>query len=84
MRDHVAVFQQGNRPAMCGLWPHVAHAEPACRARETAVGDQRHLLAHALAGQGRRGRQHFAHAGAACGAFVADDDALRLLYIRAL
>jgi hypothetical protein len=32
------------------------------------------LLAHALAVERRRGRQHLAHAGAALGAFVADHE----------
>jgi len=59
---------------MGGLWPHVTHAEPARRARETAVGDQSHLFAHALTGQSGGCRQHFAHAGATRWAFVADHE----------
>ncbi len=61
------------------LRPDVTHAEPARRAREPAVGDQRDLLAHALAGQGRRGGQHLTHARASSGAFVADHDHLAFL-----
>ena len=61
------------------LGADMAHAEPPRRATESPVGDQRHLLAHALAGQRGRRRQHLAHARPAGGAFVADDDHLALL-----
>src|SRR5512144_2346278 len=57
----------------------MADAKAAGRAREAAVGDERHLVAHALAVERSRGREHLAHAGAAFGALVADDEHLALL-----
>src|SRR5690606_5632624 len=59
----------------------VADAEAACGARETPVGDQGDLVAHALAVERRRGGEHLAHAGAAARAFVADDDDLAFLVL---
>src|SRR5262249_54959938 len=41
---------------------------------EAAVGDEADLLAEALAGEGGGDGEHLAHAGAAYGAFAADDD----------
>src|SRR5829696_8069564 len=63
-----------HRPLPGRLGPDMADAEAARRAREAPVGDQRHLLAHALAIKCGSGRQHLAHAGAALGAFIADHD----------
>ena len=73
-RDHVAVLDQRDRAALGGLGADVADAEAAGGAGEAAVGDQRDLLAHALAVERRGGGEHLAHAGAALGALVADDD----------
>ena len=77
--DHVAVAEERDRAALGRLGADVADAEAAGGAGEAAVGDQRHLLAHALAGEGGGGREHLAHAGAADRALVADDDDLALL-----
>src|SRR4029079_7304575 len=56
----------------------MADAEAARRAGETPVGNQRHLAAGALAVERRRGREHFAHAGTAARALVADDEEVAL------
>ena len=72
--DPVAVLQQRDRPADGRFRPDMADAEAARRAGEPPIGDQRHLLAHALAVDRRGGGQHLAHAGAALRALVADDD----------
>src|SRR5712671_7013232 len=63
--DDVAVAQQPDRAADGRLGPDMADAEAPGGAREAPVGDERHLLAHALAIDGRGGREHLAHAGAA-------------------
>src|SRR4051794_25991250 len=65
--DDVAIAQQRYRSADGGFRPNMADAEAAGGAGEAAVGDQRDLATHALAGERRRGREHFAHAGAALG-----------------
>src|SRR4051812_28846483 len=72
--DDVAVLEQADRAADGGFWPDMADAEAAGGAGEAAVGDERDLAAHALAGQRRGGLEHFPHAGAALGALVADHD----------
>ena len=77
--DHVAVAQKRDRSANRGLRPDMADTESARRAGEAAVGDQRDLVAHALAVKRRRGRQHLAHAGAAFRALVADDQHVAFL-----
>ena len=77
--DHVAVAEERDRAALGRLGADVADAEAAGGAGEAAVGDERHLLAHALAGEGGGGGEHLAHAGAADRALVADDDDLALL-----
>ena len=71
-RNDIAVLQHRDRAAMGCLGAHMAHAEPTGRAAEPAIGDQRDLFAHALTGQGRSGRQHFAHSRAARRALIAD------------
>jgi hypothetical protein len=43
----------------------VAHHQAVRRAREAAVGDQRHLVAEPLADERGGDVQHLAHAGAA-------------------
>src|SRR5436853_3881860 len=72
--DDVAVMDERDRSADRRLRPDMADAETAGCAREAAVGDQRHFSAHALAVESRRGGEHFAHAGAALRALVADDE----------
>ena len=79
--DDVAVLEQRDRPADGRLGADVADAEAARGAGEAAVGDQRDLVAHALAVERRRGRQHLAHAGAALGALVADDEDVAVLVV---
>src|SRR6478609_1438350 len=60
------------------LRPDVADAEAARRAREASVGDQRDLVAHALAVERGRGRQHLAHARAALRTLVPDHEHVAL------
>ena len=56
----------------------MADDETVAAARETPVGDQRNVLAHALA-HDRAGRaQHFSHAGPANRSFMADHDNIPL------
>ena len=80
-RDDVAVLEQPDRAAHGRLRPDMADAEAAGRAGEAAVGDERDLVAHALAVERRRGREHLAHAGAAARALVADDENLAFLVL---
>src|SRR5712691_474006 len=82
--DDVTVLHQRDRPADRGLGADMADAETARRARETAVGDQRHLAAHALAVKRRGGGEHLTHAGAALRALVADDKHFAFLVFAAL
>ena len=56
----------------------MANAEAVRRAREAAVGQQRHLLADTLAVERRRRRQHLAHARSAARPLIADDDHVAL------
>src|SRR6266478_7146841 len=77
--DDIAVPQQRNRSAHGRFRPDVADAEPTGRTGEPAVGDQRNLAAHALPGQRRRGREHFAHPGTAARPLVADHNDLAFL-----
>src|SRR5215469_14813810 len=79
--DDVAVLQQADRAAHRRLRPDMADAEAAGGTGEAAVGDERHLVAQALAVDRRRGRQHLAHAGAAARPLVADDDDIALLVL---
>src|SRR5206468_535869 len=72
--DLVAVAHERDRPAHCRLRADMADAEAAGGAGEAAIGDERHLVAHALAVDGARGRQHLAHAGTAARPLIADDD----------
>ena len=65
--DRVAVAHERDRPAAERLRRDVADHQPVRRAGEAAVGDQRHLVAEALADERRRDVQHLAHAGAAGG-----------------
>src|SRR5690606_4688226 len=72
--DGVAILDQRDRATFGGFRADMADAEAARGAREAAIGDQRDLLAHAEAIERGGGREHFAHARAALGPFVADDD----------
>ena len=73
-----------DRAAARGFGRDVADHEAVGGAAETAVGDQRDVVAQALADQRGGDRQHLAHAGAAGRAFEADhhdvagDDPARL------
>src|SRR5882724_9854957 len=82
--DDVAVLDERDRSAERGLGADMADAEAARRAREAAIGDQRHLAAHALAVERRSGGEHLAHAGAALGALVADDEHFAFLVVAIL
>src|SRR6185437_9199045 len=82
--DDVAVAQQADRAADRRFRADMADAEAAGGTREAAVGDERHLVAHALAVDRRRRRQHLAHAGAAARPFIADDDDLTRLVVACL
>src|SRR5579883_1478693 len=68
--DDIAVLEQTDRAADCGFGADMTDAEAARAAREATVGDQRHVLAGALAVKRGRRRQHLAHAGAAARSFV--------------
>src|SRR5260370_38798981 len=57
----------------------MADAEAARAARESAVGDQRHLVSDVETVERRRGRQHLAHARATLGSLVADDENFAVL-----
>src|SRR5436305_11418325 len=74
--DGIAVLQERDRPPYGCFRPDMADTEPSGSAREAAVGDQGDLAAHALPGQRRRGREHFAHAGTAARPLIANDDDL--------
>jgi hypothetical protein len=73
-RDAVAIAHQRNRAARRGLGTNVPHHHAARRAGKASIGQQRHLLAHALTIEERRNAQHLAHAGPATRPFVADDE----------
>ena len=72
--DRVAVAHGGDRPAARRLGGDVAGHEAVRGAGEAPVGEQRDVLAEALAVDRRGDREHLAHAGAADRALVADDD----------
>src|SRR5262245_40322599 len=72
--DDIAVLNEADRAADGGLRTHMADAEAARGAREAPVGDERDLVTRALAVERSRGGQHLAHARAALGALVADDE----------
>src|SRR5262249_4006494 len=71
--DDVAVFQEADRAADGGLGSDMADAEAAGGAGKATVGDERDLVAHALAVNGGGGGEHLAHARTAARALVADD-----------
>ena len=72
--DRVAVAHGRDRAAARRLRRDVADHQAVRRAREAAVGDQRDLVAEALADERAGHVQHLAHAGAAGRALVADHD----------
>ena len=74
MTDPVTVLDEGDRAAVDGFGGDVADAEAVGPAREPAVGDERDVAAPAGALHGTGDGQHLAHARAALGALVADDD----------
>ena len=65
---------RGDRAAVDGLGRDVAGHEAVGGAAEAPVGEQRDVLAQAGAVDRGGDREHLAHAGAAGGALVADDD----------
>ena len=73
-RDVVALAHRGDRAAAHRLGGDVAGHEAVGGAAEAPVGEQGHVLAQPGAVDRRRDREHLAHAGAAGGALVADDD----------
>src|SRR6201747_35829 len=77
--DDVAILQERDGPADRGSRADMPDTEAAGGAGKPAVGDQRDLAAHALPGQRRRGREHFAHAGTAARPLIADDHDLAFL-----
>ena len=72
-RDHVAVAHRRERAAAERLGRDVADHQPARRAGEAAVGDERDRLAEPDADDRRRHAQHLAHPRPAGRALVADD-----------
>ena len=82
-RDRVAVAHRRDRAAVRRLRRDVADHQAVRRAREAAVGDQRDLLADALADERAGHVQHLAHARAAGRALVADHDHVAGLDLRA-
>src|SRR5689334_17008760 len=77
--DHVAVAQQPDRAAHRCFRTDVTDAETPRCTRKPAIGDQRHLVSHALAVKGSRGGQHLAHPGTAARSLVADHQDLAFL-----
>src|SRR5207247_3607282 len=65
---------RGNRPATERLGSDVADAEPARRAGEAPVGNQRDRFAQARTDDRAGDREHLAHAGSPARPLVADDD----------
>src|SRR4029079_1262893 len=74
--DAVALVHEGQRPADEGFRRDIADAHPPRGAGKTAVGDERHLLTHALSVNQRGDAQHLPHPGAADRALIADDENL--------
>ena len=73
-RDHVTVVNGGDRAAAIGLRCDVAGHQAVSRTREAPVGEQRDLVADALADQSGCHLEHLAHPRASRGALVADHD----------
>ena len=79
-RHDVAVAQEPDRPAARRLGRDVPDHQPARRAAEAAVGDERDRVAEPAADDRRGDRQHLGHAGRAGRPFAADDDDLAGLH----
>src|SRR5690625_2862354 len=77
--DDVAVAQQSDGPADCRLGTYMPDTEAAGGTGKAPVGDQRHLVSHALPVDRCGGRQHLAHTRAAFRPFVADDEDVAFL-----
>ena len=71
--DDIALFDQADGAAGSGFRADVADGSTTACTGEAAVGDQGHGLVQLHTGQSGGGVQHLTHAGAALGAFVADD-----------
>ena len=72
--DCVAVADMGNRAAVGRFGRNMADNETIRRARETAVCNERNMIGEVLSDKRRRYAEHFAHAGTARRAFIADDN----------
>ena len=81
--DDVAVLDERDRAACCGLGRNVTDHEAVRGAREAPVGDERDVR-HAAPLERGRDLQHLTHAWAAARALVADDDDVALADAAAL
>src|SRR5690606_26855358 len=72
--DDVPIFDQTDIAAFCRFGGSVADDQTRRTTGEASVRQQSRGSAQAFRLQIRRGVEHFLHAGAALGAFVADDD----------
>src|SRR5713101_2987698 len=70
--DLVALANRGYRATQRCFWSYMADHQAAGCAAEASVGDQGHTLTEAFAYDCGGDTQHFAHAGAASWAFIAD------------
>ena len=77
--DFVAVVNHGQWAAVIGLGGDMANHEAVCATGETAIGDERHVVAEAGAHDGGSRAEHLSHTGTAARAFVADDDDVAFL-----
>src|SRR6202041_4206954 len=73
-RDDVAGLDKSDRTSLRRLGANMPNAKSSCSTRESPVSYQRNLLAHALAIECCSGREHFAHARAAFGTLIANDN----------
>src|SRR4029077_2564720 len=72
--DLVAFANGGYRTAQRRFWRYMADHQAASCAAEASVGDQGYAFTETFAHDGRGHAQHFSHAGAALGTFIADYD----------
>src|SRR6185295_17226757 len=77
--DDVTILDEPDRPAQLRFRSHMTDAEATRGAREAAIGDQRHLVPHALPVKSSRRRQHLAHARPAARSLIADDQDIAFL-----
>ena len=77
--EGVAILHQGEGAADIGFGADVADDEAVAAAGEASIGDEGDVFAEAASHHGAGRPKHFAHAGAAHGAFHADDDDIALL-----